>query len=178
MATIQVLLLVAWPSSLYALNCYTTASEVAPISIDATPSRELGCDFLMDASDETGAGEAQAKLQRTDEENYKNLPTCYTSCNGATRDTATCTYSCTRQESCLLMQQISESLQATAQVEAATGAACEGDVLTTCKPKFYFHRCCMDSDLCNSSDGSKSRPFRCVVVTALLLAYLLFVCAE
>jgi hypothetical protein len=137
-----------------ALNCYTTVYQVTPIPINSKPLRTLACDLLMDNNDETGQFEALSKLQRTDEENYKNLPACYSSCSGRTRAGATCTYSCTRQQSCLMLEQISKTMKAKSEIEAATGALCQGKSLSVCQPHYYSFQCCMD-DLCNSSTAHK-----------------------
>ncbi len=136
----------------HALNCYTTVYQVTPIPINSKPLRTMACDLLLDSNDETGQFEALAKLQRTDEGNYKNLPACYSSCSGATRAGATCTYSCTRQQSCLMFEQISKTMKAKSEVEAATGASCKGNKIAGCQPNYYSFRCCID-DLCNSSIG-------------------------
>ena len=160
-----------FPALVLPLNCYSTVHQVTPISIKSSPIEVLNCDLLMDSNDNTGQLESLAKLKRTDEENYKNLPACYTSCSGQSLDTATCTYSCARQESCLLLKQISDKLQSISQVEATTGAACPGSILKSCQPKYYFHRCCMDSDLCNRSKASTSSPTRFTVLIALALVF-------
>ncbi len=125
------------PSISNALNCYTTDFQVTPIPINSKPLRILACDLLLDSNDETGQFEALAKLERTDEENYKNLPAYYSSCSVATRAGATCTYSCTRQQSCLMQEQVSKTMKAKSEIEAATGALCKGNCISACQPKYF-----------------------------------------
>ena len=136
-----------------ALQCYSTSGLVTPIAISVAPKTSVDCNQVLDTWEPSGASEVEAKLLRSDEENFRNLPVCFVNCQGATQQKATCTYSCTRNQACVNMQQISKQLQSNANVEALTATDCKTNP-ANCRPKWYYHSCCFNSDNCNSSDAS------------------------
>jgi len=152
-SVLGLLVLVSLCSTVQGLVCYHTDSPIA-ITTQVLDDEDCVQTFGL-----TQGYEDELNLLRSDQEYLAELPTCAVVCEGETRDSAVCSYSCMRFAACEMLEVQGDRLQNEANKNTDTELFFEECQLRPelCVPRYFMHKCCAIQSHCNTVPAAGSR---------------------